>query len=112
MRNSVTPPVTAAATIQSVSAYCFWEIRIPQIMTGIILKLFPSICTGKDTHFKASYWQDVAATLLREMAKYFQRGALLTGDSWLTATMETEKMIAQMRLHSTRKILTLKSSPP
>merc|ERR1719420_1575845 len=30
MRNSVTPPVTAAATIQSMSVYCFWEIRIPQ----------------------------------------------------------------------------------
>ena len=24
-------------------------------MTGIILKLFPSICTGKDTYFSASY---------------------------------------------------------
>ena len=24
---------------------------IPQIITGIILKLFPSICTAKDTYF-------------------------------------------------------------
>merc|ERR1719238_1598894 len=48
---------------------------MPQSITGIILKLLPSICTGKDTYFKASYWQVVAATFDSEITRYFQIGA-------------------------------------
>merc|ERR1719162_438649 len=48
---------------------------MPQTMTGIILKLFASICTGKLTYLSASYWQVLAYTFDREIATYFQRGA-------------------------------------
>merc|ERR1719440_2603089 len=112
IRNCVTPHVTAPAIAQSLTPYFFPEIRILQSITGIILKLLPSICTGKDTHFNASYWQVVAATLLREIAKYFHRGALFTGDSWFTAHIVPANITAKIRLQSTRKTLALKSSPP
>merc|ERR1719487_2818051 len=87
IKNSVTPPVTAAATSQSFIPYDFPEMRMPQIITGIILKLFPSICTGNDTHFNASYWQVVAATLLMEIAKYFHSGHLGATSSTLYLIM-------------------------
>merc|ERR1719408_279789 len=80
-RNSVTPKVTASATAQSVPRYRFPETAMPQSITGIILKLFPSICTGKLTYFRASYWQELASTLEKEIATYFQRGAVFLGDS-------------------------------
>merc|ERR1719316_890160 len=112
IKNSVTPPVIANAISQSFIPYDFPDMMMPQSITGIILKLFPSICTGKDTHFNASYWQVVAATLLIEIAKYFHRGALFTGDSWFAAHIVPAKITAKMRLQSTRKILILKSSPP
>ena len=41
---------------------------------GALQQLLPDICTGKDTYFSASYWHHVAATLDKEIAKYFQRG--------------------------------------
>ena len=66
-------------------------------MTGIILKLFPNICTAKETYFSASertaglsekhgtylrfrvsgasYWQELAYTLERDTTRYFHSGA-------------------------------------
>merc|ERR1719174_1824463 len=112
IKNSVTPPVTHKATIQSRSEYLFPEIAIPHTITGIILKLFPSICTGKETYFNASYWQVLAPTLENEIAKYFQKGAALTKFSPLMVIMTSAKAIAIMRLQKTRKTDVLKRSSP
>jgi len=37
-------------------------MKNPQIITGIIFAHFPSVCTGNETYFKASYWHVVATT--------------------------------------------------
>merc|ERR1719159_2212814 len=111
IRNSVTPPVIASAISQSFIPYIFPDMMMPQIITGIILKLFPSICTGKDTHFNASYWQVVAATLLIEIAKYFHSGHLGAASSEFAFIMPPAKAIAKRRLTRTRNTLALKRSP-
>ena len=38
-------------------------------MTGIIFAHLPSVCTGKLTYLSASYWQNVATTLLAARAE-------------------------------------------
>jgi hypothetical protein len=81
-------------------------------MTGSILKLLPSICTGKDTYFKASYWQVVAATFERDMTMYFQIGALFSKLSPKAAIMDPAYVTLAQRLQRTRKAETTKSSPP
>ena len=43
-------------------------MRLPQSMTGSILAHLPSVCSGKVTYFRASYWQVVAATLESDTA--------------------------------------------
>merc|ERR1740121_437160 len=74
IRKSVTPAVTATATTQSRKLYLLRLIAMPQTITGNILKLLPSICTGKEMNFSASYWQVVAKTFDREITTYFQGG--------------------------------------
>lgn len=44
------------------------ERMAPMIITGIILPHLPRVCVGNDTYLSASYWHQVATTLLREMA--------------------------------------------
>merc|ERR1740138_42186 len=103
-KNSVTPPVTQQAMAHSVTVYRFCEMSIPQHMTGIILKLFPSICTGKDTYLKASYWHQDAATFEIEMAQYFHTGAAFQKASRWATIMKYAKMTAAKRLMNTRKM--------
>mmetsp|Transcript_55901 Transcript_55901/g.120308 ORF Transcript_55901/g.120308 Transcript_55901/m.120308 type:complete len:90 (-) Transcript_55901:247-516(-) len=87
-------------------------MTIPHNITGIILKLFPSICTGKETYFRASYWHHEAATLEIEIAKYFQSGAALFMDSPFPRIMIAENSTATMRLTNTRNTDTPNISPP
>ena len=47
--------------------------RPEMAITGTIFELFPSICTGKDTNFSASYWHVVAATFEMETSAYLER---------------------------------------
>jgi len=44
-------------------------------MTGIILAVFASVCVGKLTYRKASYWHPVASMLENAIALYAERGA-------------------------------------
>mmetsp|Transcript_71615 Transcript_71615/g.197731 ORF Transcript_71615/g.197731 Transcript_71615/m.197731 type:complete len:243 (-) Transcript_71615:213-941(-) len=110
-RNSVTPTVTTIATSQSRAPYCLRAIAIPHSITGIILKLFPSICTTKDTYFSASYWQVLAYTFESEMIRYFQSDACGMTGSLDRRSMTTEKMTAATRLQKTRKTEKPKSAP-
>merc|ERR1719277_1499720 len=110
IKNSTTPPVTAKAIIQSVTLKRFPDTAMPQIMTGIILKLLPSICTGKLTYLRASYWQVLAYTFEKEIAKYFQRGAPLMSDSPLNRAMATAKTTATARFMKTRNTESVNST--
>merc|ERR1719235_2714094 len=110
IKNSTTPPVTENAIIQSVTLKRLPDTAMPQSMTGIILKLLPSICTGKLTYFRASYWQVLAYTFEKEMAKYFQRGAPLMSDSPLNNAMTTAKTTATERFMKTRNTESVNST--
>merc|ERR1719424_1123556 len=103
IQNSVTPKVTPAAIPQSIHPCFLPDIAMPHNMTGIILKLFPSTCTGNETYFKHSYWQVVAATFEREITKYFQMGAWFSKPSLFTVIMDAENATFTMRLQRTRK---------
>mmetsp|Transcript_5920 Transcript_5920/g.12805 ORF Transcript_5920/g.12805 Transcript_5920/m.12805 type:complete len:214 (-) Transcript_5920:185-826(-) len=111
IRNSVHPIVTDRAIIQSRALYDLPEMIMPQIMTGIILKLFPNICTAKETYFSASYWQELAYTLERDTTRYFHSGASFFIDSPFAIAMATAKATAAKRLQRTRKTEYLKSVP-
>lgn len=63
--------------------YLFPPIRLPHSMTGIILAVFPSVCSGNVTYFSASYWQVVATTLDRDTAAYAYAGATGANDSFV-----------------------------
>merc|ERR1719478_270269 len=73
---------------------------MPQPITGTILLLFPSICTGNDTYFSASYWHVVATTLDKATRKYFQTGQLLRRSSRLYSAMVTAYEQANKRLEN------------
>jgi hypothetical protein len=72
-------------------------------MTGAILKLLPSICTGKLTYFNASYWHELAYTFEKEMATYFHRGAAFRKLSPLAKTIPIAKSTAARRFKNTKK---------
>merc|ERR1719313_1312226 len=48
------PPVTPKEITHSCSLYFLAVTITPHTITGTIFALFPSICTGKDTYFRAS----------------------------------------------------------
>mmetsp|Transcript_48689 Transcript_48689/g.155596 ORF Transcript_48689/g.155596 Transcript_48689/m.155596 type:complete len:237 (-) Transcript_48689:180-890(-) len=112
IRNSVTPKVTAAATSQSWMLYCFPDIAMPHNITGIILKLFPSICTANETYFRDSYWHVLAKTLENEMMRYFHTGALFTNDSPFANAITIANTTAATRLQNTKNTEKENSSAP
>merc|ERR1719181_206187 len=100
-RKMVQPAVTDDAMSQSVTAYFFPFTAMPQPMTGTILELFPSICTGNETNFSASYWQVVAQTLEMLIAAYFHIGGTDLTDSPFTSTIMKAKQADTRRFCKT-----------
>jgi hypothetical protein len=48
---------------------------VPHSMTGSVFALFARVCTAKETYLSASYWQEVATTLVTLTAPYAASGA-------------------------------------
>mmetsp|Transcript_119638 Transcript_119638/g.343656 ORF Transcript_119638/g.343656 Transcript_119638/m.343656 type:complete len:205 (-) Transcript_119638:388-1002(-) len=110
-KNCTMPVVTAIAMHQSCQPYTRPLMAMPHTMTGIILKLFPSICTAKDTYRNASYWHALAVTFEIDTTKYDQSGASLRKGSLYANAMQNEKVTPTTRLMRTRKTEYLKSWP-
>ena len=74
-------------------------------MTGIILELLNTVCTGKDTYLRDAYWLQLLMVLLSAQGVKAHKGAALLEktDPCLSLTAIMATMTAKKRLLKTQK---------